>query len=131
MLSHLKSERSLHPRSALTTLLSRQLPRNFVKALSGTYLPDRPINTLSDKHIDSVATKLKKWDLYPSGTEGYRTAEVSLGGVDTSNLSSRTMEANDIPGLYFIGEAVDVTGPLGGYNFQWAWASGFAAGQYV
>ena len=131
LLSHLKSERSLHPRSALTTLLSRQLPRNFVKALSGTYLPDRPINTLSDKHIDSVATKLKKWDLYPSGTEGYRTAEVSLGGVDTSNLSSRTMEANDIPGLYFIGEAVDVTGPLGGYNFQWAWASGFAAGQYV
>ena len=89
------------------------------------------MHTLSDKDLDSVTTKLKKWELYPSGTEGYRTAEVSLGGVDTANLSSQTMEANDIPGLYFIGEAVDVTGPLGGYNFQWAWASGFAAGQYV
>ena len=89
------------------------------------------MHTLSDKDLDSVTTKLKKWELYPSGTEGYRTAEVSLGGVDTTNLSSQTMEANNIPGLYFIGEAVDVTGPLGGYNFQWAWASGFAAGQYV
>ena len=131
LLSYLKSERSLHPRSALTTILSRPLPRNFVRALSESYLPDNPINTLSDKDLDNIVTKLKKWELYPSGTEGYRTAEVSLGGVDTSKLSSRTMEANDIPGLYFIGEAVDVTGPLGGYNFQWAWASGFAAGQYV
>ena len=131
LLSYLKSERSLHPRSALTTILSKPLPRNFVRALSESYLPDKPINMLSDKDLDNIVTKLKKWELYPSGTEGYRTAEVSLGGVDTSKLSSRTMEANDIPGLYFIGEAVDVTGPLGGYNFQWAWASGFAAGQYV
>ena len=122
LLSHLKTARSLHPKAALNTILSRHLPKNFVKALSGTYIPDKPINTLSDKDLDSVTTKLKKWELYPSGTEGYRTAEVSLGGVHTTNLSSQTMESNDIPGLYFIGEAVDVTGPLGGYNFQWAWA---------
>ena len=131
LLSHLKTERSLHPKAALTTIVSRHLPKNFVRALSRTYIPEKPMHTLSDKDLDSVTTKLKKWELYPSGTEGYRTAEVSLGGVDTANLSSQTMEANNIPGLYFIGEAVDVTGPLGGYNFQWAWASGFAAGQYV
>ena len=131
LLSYLKDARSSHPRSALATILSSQLPRNFVRAISGTYFPNKPMNTLSDNDIDNVTTKLKEWELYPSGTEGYRTAEVSLGGVDTSKLSSRTMEANDISGLYFIGEAVDVTGPLGGYNFQWAWASGFAAGQQV
>ena len=90
-----------------------------------------PIRFITVPYFFYITTKLKIWELYPSGTEGHRTAEVSLGGVDTSKLSSRTMEANDIPGLYFIGEAVDVTGPLGGYNFQWAWASGFAAGQYV
>ena len=131
LLTYLKHERSSHPRSSLPTILSRQLPRNFVKALTLAYLPDKPMNLLSDNDLDNITTKLKIWELYPSGTEGHRTAEVSLGGVDTSKLSSRTMEANDIPGLYFIGEAVDVTGPLGGYNFQWAWASGFAAGQYV
>jgi predicted flavoprotein YhiN len=74
---------------------------------------------------------LNDWQLAPDGTEGYKKAEVTFGGVDTNDLSSKTMEARHVPGLYFIGEVVDVTGHLGGYNFQWAWASGFAAGQYV
>jgi hypothetical protein len=78
-----------------------------------------------------LAQRVQDWRLKPSGTEGYRTAEVTLGGVDTSALSSQTMEARDVPGLYFIGECVDVTGWLGGYNFQWAWASAHAAGQAV
>jgi predicted flavoprotein YhiN len=78
-----------------------------------------------------MAERLKRWRLMPSGNEGYAKAEVTRGGIDTRALSSRTMEARDLPGLYFIGEAVDVTGWLGGYNFQWAWASGFAAGQAV
>jgi predicted flavoprotein YhiN len=86
---------------------------------------------LSHDKLQRMADALHKWRIVPSGTEGYRTAEVTRGGVDTTHLSSRTMEANDVPGLYFIGEVVDVTGWLGGYNFQWAWASGFVAGQAV
>jgi predicted flavoprotein YhiN len=74
---------------------------------------------------------LNSWQLVPDGTEGYNKAEVTMGGIDTNDLSSKTLEARSVPGLYFIGEVVDVTGHLGGYNFQWAWASGFAAGQYV
>ena len=78
-----------------------------------------------------MAAKFQRWQLVPAGTEGYRTAEVTRGGVDTDELSSKTMEAKKVPGLYFIGEVMDVTGWLGGYNFQWAWASGFCAGQFV
>ncbi len=76
-------------------------------------------------------SRCQRWQLKPTGTEGYRTAEVTLGGVDTDEVSSKTFETKKVPGLYFIGEVLDVTGHLGGYNFQWAWASGFAAGQYV
>jgi predicted flavoprotein YhiN len=87
------------------------------------------IGDFSDKKIEAAAKALTRWTLKPTGSEGYRTAEVTLGGVDTSGLNSATMEARTVPGLYIVGEAVDVTGWLGGYNFQWAWASGWAAGQ--
>jgi hypothetical protein len=86
---------------------------------------------LSVKQLSAVAHTLKDWSIRPSGTEGYRKAEVTQGGVDTTGLSSKTMEAAQAPGLFIIGEAVDVTGSLGGYNFQWAWSSGYCAGQYV
>jgi predicted flavoprotein YhiN len=84
-----------------------------------------------EKELQTLADKLKAWQITPSGTLGYSKAEVTCGGVDTCALSSKTMECNDVPGLYFIGEVTDVTGQLGGYNFQWAWASGFVAGQAV
>ena len=99
--------------------------------MGGTALNNQPINRLPDNALDSIAAALKAWTITPSGTEGYRKAEVALGGVDTAGLSSKTMESVEVPGLFFTGEAVDVTGPLGGYNFQWAWASGFCAGQYA
>ncbi|MQF67541.1 aminoacetone oxidase family FAD-binding enzyme, partial [SAR202 cluster bacterium AD-802-F09_MRT_200m] len=99
--------------------------------MGGTALNNQPINRLPDNALDSIAAALKAWTITPSGTEGYRKAEVALGGVDTAGLSSKTMESVKAPGLFFTGEAVDVTGPLGGYNFQWAWASGFCAGQYA
>jgi predicted flavoprotein YhiN len=86
---------------------------------------------LSKRELDALAGQLNAWRLTPSGTEGYEKAEVTVGGVDTNALSSQSMECRDVPGLYFIGECVDVTGWLGGYNFQWAWASGYAAGQAV
>ena len=86
---------------------------------------------LSDQKLKSIAESLHHWQFKPNGTEGYRTAEVTLGGVDCDELSSRTFECKTVPGLYFIGEVIDVTGHLGGYNFQWAWASGHAAGQFV
>ena len=86
---------------------------------------------LGDARLRAVADRVNRWRVVPSGTEGDRTAEVTVGGVDTRDLSSQTMEARDVPGLYFIGECVDVTGHLGGYNFQWAWASGHACGEVV
>ncbi|MCH8939793.1 MAG: NAD(P)/FAD-dependent oxidoreductase, partial [Chloroflexi bacterium] len=98
------------------------------QAMCGT-LATRPLRTLSNTELADFAQSLKRWVVTPDGTEGYRTAEVTVGGVSTDGLSSRTMEAKNVAGLYFIGEAVDVTGPLGGYNFQWAWASGYCAGQ--
>jgi predicted flavoprotein YhiN len=87
------------------------------------------MGTLSNAVLDKVAMQMRDWPLRPVGSEGYRTAEVTLGGVDTDALDARTMEAKGAPGLYFVGEVVDVTGWLGGYNFQWAWSSGWAAGQ--
>ena len=86
---------------------------------------------LSDQVLQNLRHQMKQWRIKPNGTEGYRTAEVTLGGIDTDALSSQTMEVKAIPGLYFVGEVLDVTGWLGGYNFQWAWSSGWAAGQVV
>ena len=129
--AHLQEQQVSRPKAELATILSSLLPRNFVKAMCETTLPNRPINGLSLKEQEYIAETLKAWTIWPAGTEGYRRAEVALGGVDTTDLSSKTMAAVKVPGLFFIGEAVDVTGPLGGYNFQWAWASGYCAGQYV
>jgi len=92
---------------------------------------NRPLKQFSDKELSDIARKIQRLELTPAGTEGFKKAEVTAGGIATSELSSRTMEAKRVPGLYFIGEVVDVTGQLGGYNFQWAWASGYAAGQHA
>lgn len=110
-------------------VLSEKLPKRFAEKFAQLMNMNRPINQLNEKQISDLAQHLHGWTLYPAGTVGYRKAEVTRGGVDTKQLSSQTMEAKKVPGLYFIGEVVDVTGQLGGYNFQWAWASGFAAGQ--
>lgn len=111
--------------------LSRHLPRRFVDAWLDPKIADRPGAQLSRDEAESLASALHGWRIIPSGTEGYGKAEVTVGGVDTNSLSSKTMEAREARGLFFIGEAVDVTGWLGGYNFQWAWASGWVAGQYA
>ncbi|MBA3441888.1 MAG: NAD(P)/FAD-dependent oxidoreductase [Pyrinomonadaceae bacterium] len=115
----------------LATVLSEKLPRRFAQKWCELYAPSKPMNRFSTKELAHVAHSLANWQIYPSGTEGFAKAEVTRGGIDTNELSSKTMEAKRVPGMYFIGEVVDVTGHLGGYNFQWAWASGFAAGQCV
>jgi predicted Rossmann fold flavoprotein len=112
----------------LKTILGEVLPQRFADALTSAYFSNDAIGTLTDKKLRDVAALLKDWRLMPTGTAGYAKAEVTAGGVDTSALSSKTMEVSAVPGLYIIGEAVDVTGWLGGYNFQWAWSSGWAAG---
>ena len=110
------------------SLLAHVLPRRFAQQWCAAMDATRPLAECSDRALVALAAHLHDWQVKPSGTTGYQKAEVTLGGVDTHALSSRTMEANDRPGLYFIGEVVDVTGHLGGFNFQWAWASGHAAG---
>jgi hypothetical protein len=122
------------PRTLLRTALARRLPNKFVHELEALLWPaaaDRSLADWPDRELEALGRQLQAWQLKPAATEGYRTAEVTLGGVDTDELSSRTMEASKVPGLYFIGEVVDVTGHLGGFNFQWAWASGHAAGMAV
>ncbi len=111
--------------------LSTHLPQRFAKAWATLQAADKPLRQFNAKELRRVAEQLQHWQLTPNGTEGFAKAEVTSGGVDTNELSSKTMEASKVPGLYFIGEVVDVTGQLGGYNFQWAWASGNAAGQFV
>lgn len=118
-------------KALLSNLLAERLPRRFAHEWCALHGWERPLNEYSRRDLDAVAHALKAWTLTPSGTLGYAKAEVTLGGVDTNELSSKTMEAKAAPGLYFIGEAVDVTGWLGGYNFQWAWSSGWVAGQFV
>ncbi len=122
-----------HPKTLLRTQLDQLLPRKLVLALEQIWWPELTETALAEwpnVWLESVAQQLGGWSLKPAATEGYRTAEVTLGGVDTRDLSSKTMESS-IPGLYFIGEAVDVTGHLGGFNFQWAWSSGFVAGEAI
>lgn len=113
----------------LSTLLAHHLPKRFAQAWCALYVRSRPLNRFSARELEEIARRLHHWQVRPSGTEGFQKAEVTLGGVSTDELSSKTMEARRVADLYFIGEVVDVTGHLGGYNFQWAWASGFAAGQ--
>lgn len=128
----LEDARHSQPNTTLKTFIASMFARRLADTLIEVLeLPNVPLKQLTPKQQAYIATQLHQWRVKPSGTEGYRTAEVTLGGVDTNGLSSKTMEARDVPGLYFIGEAVDVTGWLGGYNFQWAWSSGWVAGQYV
>lgn len=127
----LKSQRDQRPKAELKTVLSGVMSKRVVQTLCDHWKFDGTLAELSNKRLAQIAEQFHHWHLKPSGTEGYRTAEVTLGGIDTDELSSKTMEAKKQPGLYFIGECVDVTGHLGGHNFQWAWASGVAAGQAV
>ena len=127
----LTEQQQKHPEQELKTALARVLPKRLVETLLAQQLfVNQPLKALNPKSMQKIADSLQQYVFKPNGTEGYRTAEVTLGGVDTHELSSKTMEARNQPGLYFIGEVVDVTGWLGGYNFQWAWSSGWVAGQY-
>jgi len=130
----LVDEKRMHPRSHIQTVLSDHLPKRLVSELLDLFFrlhPDKALAELPDQVLRDLQTQLQSWRLVPAGTEGYRTAEVTLGGVNTNELSSKSMESRLCPGLFFIGEVVDVTGHLGGFNFQWAWASGVAAGEAV
>ena len=128
--SWLDEQRASHPNQSLKNTLAMQLPKRLVECLQLLgQIPDVTLKQLNSRDQQTLVDTLTAWRVQPNGTEGYRTAEVTLGGVDTHELSSRTMEARNVPGLYFIGEVMDVTGWLGGYNFQWAWASAWACAQ--
>jgi len=126
----LKAKHS-EPQKLLKNVVAGFLAKRIVDIFLSPDLADKQIATIARKDLEDVARSLQAWMIKPNGTEGYRTAEVTLGGVDCNAISSKTMQANDVVGLYFIGEVLDVTGWLGGFNFQWAWASGWAAGQEV
>jgi predicted Rossmann fold flavoprotein len=131
VLAGLKRLRGDHPRQEMATVLADLVPKRLARIIADAIGGPARIADFSDMHLANAAAAVKQWRVRPQGTEGYRTAEVTLGGVDTSDLSSKTFESRSVPGLYFIGEVVDVTGHLGGFNFQWAWSSGYAAGQHV
>jgi predicted Rossmann fold flavoprotein len=131
VLAELKRLRSDHPRQEMATALADILPKRLAQTIADLIGGPQRIADFSDRLLTDVAAAVRQWRVRPNGTEGYRTAEVTLGGVDTSELSSKTLESRSVPGLYFIGEVVDVTGHLGGFNFQWAWSSGYAAGRHV
>jgi predicted Rossmann fold flavoprotein len=120
-----------HPKQSLRNTLSHWLPKRLVEALFDEALLNKAMNQLVHSELEQLAVELESWEILMNGTEGYRTAEVTLGGVDCNELSSKTMEAKNVTGLYFIGEVMDVSGWLGGFNFQWAWSSGVAAGLAV
>ncbi len=125
----LKTQRQQKQKSKLKTVLEAHLPKRLLSCLLSEQSLNTTLPDMSDKHIGQIAEQINCWTIKPNGTEGYRTAEVTCGGVDCDALSSQSMESKNVPGLYFIGEVVDVTGWLGGYNFQWAWSSGWCAGQ--
>ncbi|KAA3669618.1 NAD(P)/FAD-dependent oxidoreductase [Pectobacterium carotovorum] len=126
----INDERTAHPNQSLKNTLAQWLPKRLVECLQALgQLPDVTLKQLNSAQQTQIEQSLQEWRVQPNGTEGYRTAEVTIGGVDTRALSSKTMEASTVPGLYFIGEVVDVTGWLGGYNFQWAWSSAWACAQ--
>lgn len=128
-LAWLQAQQTERPATELKNVLAELMPRRFAQRLCEIWLANRPMKQYTPAQLHDTAALLQAWPLVASGTEGYRTAEVTLGGVDTDGVSSRTMESKQVPGLYFVGEVLDVTGWLGGYNFQWAWASGMAAGE--
>ena len=128
-----KQELMIHrkERTEMSTFLSSFLPKRFAKKWCGLYFPSKPMNRTSEKEFRSAAERLHDWRVTPQKRDGYGAAEVTGGGVDTDEVSSKTMESRKMPGLFFAGEVLDVTGELGGYNLQWAWSSGWAAGQFV
>lgn len=128
-LAWLQAQQTERPGTELKNVLAELMPRRFAQRLCEIWLANRPMKQYTPAQLHDTAALLQAWPLVASGTEGYRTAEVTLGGVDTDGVSSRTMESRHVPGLFFVGEVLDVTGWLGGYNFQWAWASGMAAGE--
>jgi predicted Rossmann fold flavoprotein len=127
----LTMRRAKQPQLKLKTVMIELLPKRLLPIMLGKELIEQPLQNLSKEKINEIAQQLQRWQIKPNATEGYRTAEVTLGGIDCDELSSKTMESKKAAGLYFIGEVVDVTGWLGGYNFQWAWSSGWCAGQVV
>jgi len=129
--STLRGLRADRPRAHLKTVLAELLPRRVAERWCELWFGNPLMADVSNDAIDGICRHCQPWTVWPADTEGYRTAEVTIGGIDTDELSSKTMEANKLPGVYFIGEVVDVTGHLGGHNFQWAWASGQAAGEHV
>jgi predicted Rossmann fold flavoprotein len=130
-LAWLQQQQAERPNSELKTLLGEVFTKKMANLLAEHWFVSKPMKQYTPVELQAVANTLGAWQLVPAGTEGYRTAEVTLGGVDTREVSSKTMESLKSPGLYFIGEVLDVSGHLGGFNFQWAWASGYAAAQYV
>jgi predicted Rossmann fold flavoprotein len=131
IIAHLINGKARQPRRGVATCLADILPKRLAAELCDLVGVFGRLADRSDRDLRKLGQLVNDWRLTPNGTEGYRTAEVTLGGVDTNEISSKTMEAKAVPGLYFTGEVVDVTGHLGGYNFQWAWSSGFVAGQYA
>ena len=131
LLEGLKEAQKAHPQRHLKSLLQEKLPKRLVMALLSDELISRPLQSISHADFAAVRCQLQQWLLRPAGTEGYKSAEVTAGGVNTDEISSKTMESRKVPGLYFVGEVLDITGWLGGYNLQWAWSSGWCAGQYV
>lgn len=127
----LKEQRQQRPKAELRTLMAQHMTKRLAQTLCELWGFEGEVGQYSNARLQEVVQQFKHWCLKPSGTEGYRTAEVTLGGIETDEVSQKTFEAKKAPGLYFIGECLDVTGHLGGHNFQWAWASGFCAGQYV
>lgn len=132
LIQDLIGAKTSRPSAQVVSVLSSLLPAAFIKAFVAQYFSDlqgKPIQAIKNHSLQTLARTIKGWSIKPSGTEGYRTAEVTMGGVSTDRISSKTMQSLDHPGLYFVGEVLDVTGHLGGYNFQWAWSSGFVAGR--
>jgi len=129
--SFIKDAKLKNPKKELSKILSRILPKRLSDLIINETNINSKLGELSNTNIEIISKRINEWVVHPTGTEGYRTAEVTLGGINTDCLSSKTMEVKTIPGLFFIGEVVDVTGHLGGHNFQWAWSSGWVAGQYV
>lgn len=131
LLTWLKEQREARPKAEITTIMAQQMSKRMAQILCQLFGFSGIMGNQSNKDLDAINSAFREWQIKPSGTEGYRTAEVTLGGIDTNEINQKTMEAKKAPGLFFIGECLDVTGHLGGHNFQWAWASGFAAGQVV
>lgn len=131
LLERLKQTQLSRPQLTLRNFLANYLPKRLVDVLIDPIVLNKPLQNISYQYFVQITAVIQQWTIKPNATEGYRTAEVTLGGVDCAALSSKTMQANNVVGLYFIGEVIDVTGWLGGYNFQWAWSSGWAAGQVV